>query len=613
MLSFQLACDGGGSKDTDGDGMPDDWEIEHGTDPTVDDAGLDYDHDGLTNLEEYLAGTDPLAAEAPPELCNGLDDDEDGSVDEDWTDKGAPCGFCGSYTCAESGQALFCQGPGVCSPGTNRLCQTNGMQTCLDTCEWGECIENSLCTPGETDISACGYCDEGTQSRLCFEGGIWGSWGECVGEGCRPGEREACVEGTQAGIRTCDGTCVWGECVPTCTPGEISVRSCGDCGGTQYRTCRSDGTWGDWRRCTCDDQTETVEDEVVGTQTRICSYNTWCLWTDWTNCESEAAECDQGDIETEPCGCGGNGLLTRTCSDYCNWSEWSDCEGDFDATPPTAPVLLAPESMISFGSLPVAFSWTAAADNCALSLEDAYELMFVNSEYMMPASDVISVMTSELSCELGVLPGGQWSWVVRARDQSGNWSGWTMGRYFTFAPQKLFQEDFEGFFPGVTWSVSDAEAAGGEDYWGLDGRQVRGGEYAGWCAAEGEQSDDECGPAGSTNTTLDRYDNNMDTIMEISTDTGSMVGLVLSWWYWLEAADAGDCLSVQIRQGTGDWTVPWEDCTGPWLDDWSFQYLDVSEYAGKSDVSVQFRFTSDAAGHCAEGAYLDDIVLEGWR
>ncbi len=53
-----------GNIDTDHNGLPDEWERSHfgglGQDPNA-----DADHDGLTNLQEYQRGTDPLAPDNP--------------------------------------------------------------------------------------------------------------------------------------------------------------------------------------------------------------------------------------------------------------------------------------------------------------------------------------------------------------------------------------------------------------------------------------------------------------------------------------------------------------------------------------------------------------------
>jgi PKD repeat protein len=46
-------------EDFDADGMADSWEVDHSLDPTVDDSLGDPDADGVSNLDEWLAGTDP--------------------------------------------------------------------------------------------------------------------------------------------------------------------------------------------------------------------------------------------------------------------------------------------------------------------------------------------------------------------------------------------------------------------------------------------------------------------------------------------------------------------------------------------------------------------------
>lgn len=48
-----------GSGDTDGDGLPDAWESANGTLVNVVDADADPDEDGMTNWQEFLAGTHP--------------------------------------------------------------------------------------------------------------------------------------------------------------------------------------------------------------------------------------------------------------------------------------------------------------------------------------------------------------------------------------------------------------------------------------------------------------------------------------------------------------------------------------------------------------------------
>ncbi len=59
--------------DSDGDGMPDDWEQTNGLSMFVPDDNGDEDYDDLTNLEEYQHDTDP----------NDYDSDDDGLYDYD--------------------------------------------------------------------------------------------------------------------------------------------------------------------------------------------------------------------------------------------------------------------------------------------------------------------------------------------------------------------------------------------------------------------------------------------------------------------------------------------------------------------------------------------------
>ena len=71
LNEFQLGTDIN-DPDTDGDGMPDIWELYYGLNPLVDDAEDDADEDGITNLEEFFRGTNPIGPDTGDELLDVL-------------------------------------------------------------------------------------------------------------------------------------------------------------------------------------------------------------------------------------------------------------------------------------------------------------------------------------------------------------------------------------------------------------------------------------------------------------------------------------------------------------------------------------------------------------
>lgn len=67
--------------DTDRDGTPDWWEKLHGFNPALADSALDPDTDGLTNLMEFLGGTNPRQSNFFPRLVAGNTIIDEGSTE----------------------------------------------------------------------------------------------------------------------------------------------------------------------------------------------------------------------------------------------------------------------------------------------------------------------------------------------------------------------------------------------------------------------------------------------------------------------------------------------------------------------------------------------------
>ena len=86
LLTLSAPSATAASRDSDGDGMPNRWEVAHHLDPHRANAGGDKDHDGLRNLAEYRHHTDPAAEDTDGDGDDDGDEVHDGTSTTDPTD-----------------------------------------------------------------------------------------------------------------------------------------------------------------------------------------------------------------------------------------------------------------------------------------------------------------------------------------------------------------------------------------------------------------------------------------------------------------------------------------------------------------------------------------------
>jgi len=205
--------------DTDGDGMPDVWEILYSLQPNdPSDKDEDPDEDGLTNLQEYQHGTNPRVRDTIAGKC--LD--------------GTPYGYCSITR------------PQYCDADVHDL---------LDKCAVCDCPEGREC---DSDLGSCGfpenqrcsYCGEGLTnacdkeecqafSEFCYfvPGTLVDSCSACSNiEGCSAYEDEdGCTE-NRCGLKDCkwaDGFFgLGGSCTSCDADGDGYKSNSEDCGGT---------------------------------------------------------------------------------------------------------------------------------------------------------------------------------------------------------------------------------------------------------------------------------------------------------------------------------------------------------------------------------------------
>ena len=161
-----------------------------------------------------------------PEVCNGFDDDCDGTVDEDVPD-GPAC----------DGGGTICNGVEKCIGGTYQ-CQGPPVQQEQCNCKDDDCDgnvdEGSLCAAGATCTSCqCAFPCSGGEFP-CPAGKICNADNFCVNDPCFG---VTCPNDPQGNKETCkDGTCVEACSLVSCPPGTVCLGSTGECAFDDCRT-----------------------------------------------------------------------------------------------------------------------------------------------------------------------------------------------------------------------------------------------------------------------------------------------------------------------------------------------------------------------------------------
>jgi len=273
------------------------------------------------------------------ELCDGLDNDCDGDVDENTNagcDDGNPCNgteTCGGASGCQAGSAPSCNDGNACTADscTDGVgCAHDAILGCTSCNDASDCNDGNACTAescnagvcGSNPIPGCVPCDDasdcGDSNACTADACVAGVCSNAAMPGCVPCDTAAeCADGSGCTTDACES----GVCAHASIAGCVSCASVTDCGdgdGCSDDVCSAEGVCSHSERagcvpCTtasdCDDQNACTAD--------LCQGDGSCGHVAIPGCKScnQVSDCADGDdCTTEACSAG-----------RCEYSQSAEC------------------------------------------------------------------------------------------------------------------------------------------------------------------------------------------------------------------------------------------------------------------------------------------------
>jgi len=261
---------------------------------------------------------------------------------------------------------------------------------------------------------------------------------------------------------------------------------------------------------------------------------------------------------------------------------------------PDTPVLNAISNPDGDGNYTVSWNVANRADTYTLHEDD-------NASFSSPTTRYTGSGTSWNASDK---PAGTHYYRVRATNSWGD-SGWSNTQSVSVQTgwATILSENFEGSFPGSTWTVRDNNPDSGRYYWGNRNCKPHGGSYSAWNVGAGDTTV-SCG----SDYRIDMFAWMIYGPFSLANATAAE--LTFDWWsdteldydafLWSASTNGDDYYGTMVTGNWASWT------TGERLDLSAVPTL--GNLLGRNQVWIAFAFGSDNSV-TDKGSFVDNVVL----